>query len=193
MGFACIQVARSNHKGHQEGFHGSSSSFVIPICNIDSIQILTVSLLNEKKLNIGNASQCSQEAGLWVHHSGRACCLLSLLSSSLPPSETGVPLILLHYVLLMTFSGLMVLLQGQIELNDESHYFTRAEFDKRQVCDHTVVRVQCKITEGKRRSVFHDRRITRRNENHFGFVLCSCACSFFLVTQHLGLLMVFVV
>lgn len=56
MGFACIQVARSSPQRPSGSFHGSSSSFVIPICNIDSIQILTVSLLNEKKLNIGKAS-----------------------------------------------------------------------------------------------------------------------------------------
>lgn len=108
-GSLAFKYQGARHKGHQVGFHGSSPSFVIPICNIDSIQILTVSLLNEKKWNIGSASivrklvfGCNAKGGHAVYS--------DFLSSNFLPSKTSVPLILLHYVLLMTFSALVLLL-----------------------------------------------------------------------------------
>lgn len=51
-----------------------------------------------------------------------------------------------------------------------------------------LVSVHCKTVEEK--NSFSRYRITLRNENSFGFLLCSCMCSFFLVTQHLDLLIV---
>lgn len=94
-GLLAFKYQGAHHKGHQVGFHGSSPSFVISICNIDSIQILIVSLLNEKKLNIGSASivrklvfGCNAKGG----HAVYSDCL----SSNFLPSKTSVPLILLH-------------------------------------------------------------------------------------------------
>lgn len=106
MGFACIQGARSSPQRPSGSFHGSSSSFVTPICNIDSIQILTVSPLNEKKLDIGNASIVRKLVFRYDTKGGHAA-YSGFLSNSFLPSETSVPLILSHYVQLMTFGSLI--------------------------------------------------------------------------------------
>lgn len=107
------------------------------------------SLLNEKKWNIGSASivrklvfGCNAKGGHAVYS--------DFLSSNFLPSKTSVPLILLHYVLLMTFSALVLLLQEQMELRDEQNYFINADSYEGQVQDHMLVSVHCKTVEEKK-------------------------------------------